>query len=252
MNKKTNPEIKILPDKPALAAEAAKRFVLLAQTAVEQNGRFTVALSGGSTPRALHELLAQTPLRDQVAWEKVIIFWGDERFVPPDDADSSYLMARETLLDHVPIPSRNIHRVPTVGITPETAAQQYTSTLQSVCGESVPRLDLILLGMGPDGHTASLFPGHPEVVNPSEKLVAAVTNSPKPPPLRLTFTYKLINAAKNVIFLVAGADKAEMVKSVLGEETAVGFPPPAKLVQPSNGKLLWLLDKSAAQQLPNQ
>lgn len=240
------PEIKILPDKPALAAEAARRFVLLAQAAVAENGRFTVALSGGSTPRTLHQLLAQPPLRDQVPWQKVFVFWGDERFVPPDDADSSYLMARETLLDHVPIPPQNIHPVPTVDITPETAAQQYTSTLQSLFGESVPRFDLILLGMGPDGHTASLFPGHPEVVKPGDKLVAVVFDSPKPPPTRLTFTYQLLNAAKNVIFLVAGADKAAMVRQVLVGGTAV-VPPPASLVQPANGKLTWLLDMSAAQ-----
>lgn len=244
MKKKTNLEIKILPDKPALAAEAARYFVSLARTAVDKNGRFCVALSGGSTPRALHQLLAQPPLRDQVAWQKVIIFWGDERFVPLDDADSSFLMAQETLLKHVPIPPQNIYPPPTVGLTLATAVHQYSSTLQAVFGESIPRFDLILLGMGPDGHTASLFPGQPEVVTPSDQLVAAVTNSPKPPPLRLTFTYKLLNAAKNVIFLVAGTDKSEMVRQVLEAGTAV-VPPPASLVQPNNGTLTWLLDKSA-------
>ncbi len=252
MKKKTNLEIKILPDKPALAAEAARHFVLLARTAVEKNGRFCVALSGGSTPRALHQLLAQPPLRDQVPWQKVIIFWGDERFVPLDDADSSFLMAQETLLKHVPIPPQNIYPAPTVGLTLATAVHQYTSTLQTVLGAAVPRFDLILLGMGPDGHTASLFPGQPEVVMPSDQLVTAITNSPKPPPLRLTFTYKLLNAAKNVIFLVAGADKSEMVRQVLGEGTAVVPPLPAQLVQPNSGKLTWLLDESAAQNCLNQ
>lgn len=242
-------EIKILPDKSALAAEAAQRFVLLAQEAVVRNGRFTIALSGGSTPRALHQLLAQPPLRDQIPWQNVFVFWGDERFVPLDDADSSYLMAKETLLARVPIPPDNIFPTPTVNLTPNAAAQQYATSMQTMFGESVPRFDLILLGMGPDGHTASLFPGQPEVVNPSDKLVAVVQNSPKPPPLRLTFTYKLLNAAANIIFLVAGADKAEMVKLVLGEETAVAPPPPAKLVQTSSGSLTWLLDAAAARQL---
>lgn len=190
-------------------------------------------------------------MRDQIPWQNVFVFWGDERFVPLDDADSSYLMAKETLLARVPIPPDNIFPTPTVNLTPNAAGLQYTTSMQTMFGEPEPRFDLILLGMGPDGHTASLFPGQPEVVNPSDKLVAVVQNSPKPPPLRLTFTYKLLNAAANIIFLVAGADKAEMVKKVFWKATAVA-PPPAKLVQPNNGNLTWLLDTSAAKQLEHE
>ncbi len=241
----SNLEIKVLSDKTALAAEAAQRFVTLAQEAVKKNGRFIVALSGGSTPKAMHQLLAQSPLREAVPWQNALVFWGDERFVPPDHPDSSYLMARETLLDFVPIPPQQIYPVPTVGLTPEAAAAQYSESLRAVFKGQLPRFDLILLGMGPDGHTASLFPGQPEVVKSSDRWVAVVPNSPKPPPLRLTLTYRIINQAAHVIFLVAGVDKAEMVGRVLGATAVTPLPPAAK-VQPVDGKLTWLLDSSAA------
>src|SRR3954464_13756553 len=185
----------ILPDPTALADEAARRFVALAQAAIADHGRFTVALSGGSTPRALYERLAHPPPSEAVDWSNPHALWGDERTVPPDDIESSYRMARETLLAHVPIPAANIYPVPTVGGTPEAAARAYEETLIAVFGADLPRFDLILLGIGPDGHTASLFPGHPEPVRPSAALAVAVHNAPKPPPVRITFTYKLINAA---------------------------------------------------------
>jgi 6-phosphogluconolactonase len=241
-------EIVVLPDPAALADEAARRFVALARAAVAAHGRFTVALSGGSTPRALHERLARPPLCDVVDWANVHIFWGDERMVPPDDPESSYRMARETLLQHVPIPAANIYPVPTVGGTPEAAAKAYQETILAVFGADLPRFDLILLGMGPDGHTASLFPGQPEVIRPSEMLVAAVHNAPKPPPTRVTFTYKLINAAANVIFLAAGADKAAILREVLRGPIDVARLP-AQGVWPERGELAWLVDAAAAKEL---
>jgi 6-phosphogluconolactonase len=240
--------IVILPDQEALADEAARRFVALAQAAVADHGRFTVALSGGSTPRALYSRLAQSPLSDSVDWANVHVFWGDERMVPPDDIESSYRMARETLLADVPVPAANIYPIPTVGGTPEAAASAYEETLAAVFGADLPRFDLILLGIGPDGHTASLFPGHPEPVRPSDALVVAVHNAPKPPPVRVSFTFRLINAAANVLFVVAGADKAAALREVLHGPIDVARLP-AQGVRPSHGALVWLADAAVAQAL---
>jgi 6-phosphogluconolactonase len=238
-------ELVVLPDGAAVAEEAARRFVALAQAAIENNGRFSLALSGGSTPRALYERLAQPPHRDQVDWEHIHVYWGDERYVPPDDPESCFRMAREALLAHVPIPAANIYPMPTVGGTPEGAAGAYAETLVATFGAELPRFDLILLGMGPDGHTASLFPGHPEAVAPSDELVIAVHDSPKPPPTRISFTFKLIDAAANVLFLITGADKSATLRDVLH-----GPHDPAKLpaqgVRPAQGALVWLVDAAAA------
>jgi 6-phosphogluconolactonase len=241
-------DLVILPDPAALADEAARRFVALAQAAVADQGRFTVALSGGSTPRALYERLAQSPLNEAIDWANVHIFWGDERMVPPDDIESSYRMARETLLAHVAIPAANIYPVPTIGGTPEAAASAYEETITAVFGTDAPRFDLILLGIGPDGHTASLFPGQPEVVRPSAALAVAVHNAPKPPPTRVTFTYTLINAAANVLFVVSGADKVAALQAVLRGPVDVARLP-AQGVRPKQGALVWLVDAAVAKNL---
>jgi 6-phosphogluconolactonase len=240
-------ELVVLPDAAALAEAAAQRFVALASAAIVEHGRFRVALSGGSTPRAMHEQLAQQH-HSEVDWERVEIFWGDERYVPPDDPESSYRMARETLLARVPIPAANIYPISTVGSTPEAAAQAYAETLTAVFGAEPPRFDLIFLGIGSDGHTASLFPGHLEVVAPSNVLVTAVYGAPKPPPTRLTFTYQVLNAAANVIFVVAGADKAAALREVLhGPQDMARLP--AQGVRPTAGALTWLVDAAAAKEI---
>jgi 6-phosphogluconolactonase len=240
-------ELMMLADPATLAKEAAQRFVELSDTAIKDHGCFRVALSGGSTPRATHERLAHQHC-DDIDWNHVEVFWGDERFVPPDDPESLFRMARETLLDHVPIPAANIFPMPTVGGTPEAAARAYAETLAATCSAALPRFDLIFLGMGPDGHTASLFPGQLEVVAPSGDLVAAIYGAPKPPPTRLTFTYKLLNAAANVIFLVAGADKAPTLRAVLrGPDDVTHLP--AQGVRPTAGALTWLVDQAAAREL---
>jgi 6-phosphogluconolactonase len=241
-------DLVILPNPAALADQAAHRFVALAQAAVADHGRFTVALSGGSTPRALYQRLAQSPLSESVDWANVHVFWGDERMVPPDDIESSYRMARETLLAHVPIPAANIYPIPTVGGTPEAAASAYAETLMAVFNAALPRFDLILLGIGPDGHTASLFPGQPETVRPSAALVVAVHNAPKPPPARVSFTYTLINAAAHVLFVVAGEDKAVALRQVLRGTIDVARLP-AQGVQPKQGTLVWLVDAAVAKEL---
>lgn len=248
MNEPERGELIILPDQAALAEEAARRFVALAQAAIANHGRFTVALSGGSTPRALYQRLAQPSLSAAVDWANVLVFWGDERMVPPDDIESSYRMARETLLAHVPLPAANIYPVPTIGGTAEAAASAYEETLTAAFGTDLPCFDLILLGIGPDGHTASLFPGQPEVVRPSAALASAVHNAPKPPPARVTFTYTLINAAANVLFLVSGADKAAALKGVLRGPVDVARLP-AQGVRPKQGALVWLVDAEVAESL---
>lgn len=241
-------ELIVLPDSAALAEDAARRFVALAQAAIADHGRFMVALSGGSTPRALYQRLAQSPLSESVDWANVHVFWGDERMVPPDDSESSYRMARETLLAHVSIPAAHIYPVPTVGGTAEAAAIAYEETLIAVFGADLPRFDLILLGIGPDGHTASLFPGQPEVVRPSAALAVAVHNAPKPPPLRVSFTFTLINAAANVLFVVAGADKAAALREVLRGSLDVARLP-AQGVRPTQGMLVWLVEAAVAKEL---
>jgi len=241
-------ELVVLPTPAVLADEAARRFADLAQAAIQHNGRFTVALSGGSTPRALHQRLAQPPFSSTIDWAKVLVFWGDERFVPPDSEDSCFRMARETLLDFVPIPAANIFPVPTVGGTPDHAASAYAETLVAQFDSEAPRFDLILLGMGPDGHTASLFPGHPEPSAPSDRLVIAVHNALKPPPTRISLTYKVLNAADHVIFLVAGADKASTLRGVLRGPIVIAQLP-AQGVRPEHGELVWLVDQAAAQEL---
>jgi 6-phosphogluconolactonase len=239
--------IRVVQDPAALAVEAAERFVALAAAAIQAHGRFRVALSGGSTPRAMHQYLAEHH-RDDVDWANVEVFWGDERFVPLDHPDSCYRMARETLLDHVHILAANIYPMPTVGSTPEECASAYAETLTAVFGTDLPRFDLIFLGMGPDGHTASLFPGHPEVVAPTDALVAPVYNSPKPPPTRVTFTYRLLNNAAQIIFLAGGSDKAATLRDVL-EGPANRVQLPSQGVVPTNGQLTWLVDQAAAAQL---
>ncbi|MGH2593851.1 MAG: 6-phosphogluconolactonase [Anaerolineae bacterium] len=250
-------EIVVLPDLNAVAREAADRWIALARESIAARGRFTVALSGGSTPRALFSLLASEAHRDLVEWGRTIVFWSDERCVPPDHADSNYGMAREALLSKVPIPAWNVHRM-RGEVDPEQAALEYEQTVWREAGAptsvggteptkvGVPSFDLILLGMGPDGHTASLFPGTP-AVHERTRLVAA-NFVPKLNAHRITFTPPLINAAAHVMFLVAGSDKADVLRAVLEGE----FKPdvlPAQLVKPVEGQLTWLVDRAAGMHL---
>jgi 6-phosphogluconolactonase len=238
------PEIAVFDDAAALADAAAEAVVECAAEAVADHARFTVALAGGSTPRATYERLAQPPFRDRLDWERTWVFFGDERVVPPDHPDSNYRMAHEALLAKVPIPAGQVARIRGEAEDPEVAASDYTRLLSHVfkCRRGqVPRFDLVLLGMGVDGHTGSLFPGSPvlkEVFRP----VAAVHAAAALIPERITFTLPLINAAARVMFLVAGAEKAKMLKAVLKEPTSAL---PAALVRP-NGRLTWLLDRPAA------
>ena len=230
----------ILEHPQALAKEAAQRFLNLARASINKQGYFTVALSGGSTPKQMYELLSEPPFKDAVNWSKVYIFFGDERFLDPDNTESNYFMAKETLFSKVPIPSDNIFPFRTIDITPEEASKEYEQTLKSFfIGE--PKFDLVLLGMGHDGHTASLFPNYPEIKIPPDRFVSTVYNAPKLPPTRLTLTLRIINLAQNIIFLVAGESKANALQRVFSNDETL----PAQKVNPAEGHLLWLVDKAA-------
>ena len=234
-----------------LAGAAAAHFVEQAVAAIEARGRFAVALPGGSTPRATYALLAGPEFARRIDWARVHVFWGDERCVPPDHPDSNYSMARETLLDHVPIPVENVHRV-RGEIDPAQAADEYERTLRDFFAtrpgeaEAATCFDLILLGMGGDGHTASLFPGTAAIHEDTRWVVAHFVDQLNA--WRLTLTPIAINAAAQVTFLVAGAGKAERLREVL---TGPLQPDrlPSQIVQPAAGRLLWLLDTAAAAQL---
>ncbi len=233
-------EFKVVSDALCLARLAANRIVALASGAIAARGRFAVALAGGATPRPTYALLAEQPLAQEVEWPRVEVFWGDERCVPPDHLDSNYRMARCALLDHVPIPRENVHRIPGE-LPPQEAAAAYRLELQEALG-AAGHFDLVLLGMGSDGHTASLFPGTAAVDEEERSVVAVYV--PKLGAWRVTLTLPVINAARHVIFLVAGAEKAEVLARVRG-----GEPLPAAKVQPADGQLTWLVDRDAAARL---
>jgi 6-phosphogluconolactonase len=230
--------LQVLPDADALARRAAE---LIAQAVQHTSTRFCIALSGGSTPKTLYTLLAAPEFAPQIEWPRVHVFWGDERCVPPDHPDSNYRMARETLLDYVPIPPENIHRI-AGEFEPAEAAALYEQHLRSFF-DGEPRFDLILLGMGNDGHTASLFP-HTPALHEQERWVVA--NYALAQQLwRVTFTPAAINAAARVMFLVSGAEKAETLRRVLNGPS-MPEELPAQLVQPVSGETTWLLDRAAA------
>ncbi|HSB08298.1 MAG TPA: 6-phosphogluconolactonase [Blastocatellia bacterium] len=259
MLQKPNATVRVYPDAAELALKAARRFARLADQYVIGCGRFTVALSGGSTPRAMFSILAADPFLDTVPWSSIYFFWGDERSVPPDHPDSNYRMATEALLSKVPVPSQNIFRVP-AEMPAQRAAEEYASTLRSFFlsgpGKSktgtaplsnVPRLDLVFLGMGPDGHTASLFP-HTPALHAGEHDIVVANYVEKFKAHRITFTTATINNARNVTFLVAGADKADVLKEVI-EGRLQPDVYPSQLIRPLNGSLLWMIDEPAARLL---
>jgi len=236
----------VLPTAADLFHAAAEEFVRVARTAIGAQGRFAVALSGGSTPKALYSLLA-TNYADFV-WNRVFLFFGDERHVPPTDPESNYRMVNESLLTKIAIPAENVFRVRTENPDATAAAAEYEAQLRrffELKPNEFPRFDLILLGVGPDGHTASLFPDSPALDESSRLVVAnwvAKFNTH-----RITFTFPVLNRAAEVLFLASGADKAEMLHQVL--EGKSNPPLPSQRVQPSDGKLLWMLDEAAAAKL---
>jgi 6-phosphogluconolactonase len=236
-------KFKVVSDVDRLAHAAADWFVSLASAAIAKRGRFAVALAGGSTPRPAYSLLAEQPRAQKVDWGQVEVFWGDERSVPPDHPDSNYRMARRALLDRVPIPGENVHRIQGE-LRPQEAAAAYRLELRNHLGVD-GRFDLILLGMGPDGHAASLFPST-GAVDENERSVIPVYVE-KFDVWRVTLTLPVINKARHVVFLVAGDAKAEALARV-----HAGEPLPAAMVQPADGQLIWLVDRRAAARLSRQ
>ncbi len=231
-------KVGICADAAGLARAVAERFVALAGEAVAARGRFVVALAGGRTPRAAYALLATDPFASRVDWARVHVFWGDERCVPPDHPESNYRMARETLLDQVPIPPARVH--PIQGdLPPARAAVAYEEELGAVLGPE-GRFDLVLLGMGSDGHTASLFPGTPALEERDRAVVAVYVERLRA--WRVTLTLPTINAARHILFVVSGAEKARALARV-----RAGEPLPAGRVRPAGGGPTWLVDRAAAE-----
>ena len=241
-------EIRTLTTPQDLFAAAAEEVVRTANEAVVERGRFTIALAGGSTPRSLYTLLA-TGARSSLPWDRMFFFWGDERHVPPTDPESNYRMAEETLLSKVPVGSANVFRIPAENPDAAAAADAYQQTLRkffNLQSGEFPRFDLILLGMGPDGHAASLFPGTAVLQEKSRLVVANWVEKFKT--YRITLTLPVLNAARCVTFLVSGTEKAAALRAVL-EVDASGEQYPSKLVRPGDGKLIWLVDRAAASEL---
>jgi len=249
MDKRMNPEIRIFKDLEHLSHEAAHLFTEQAASAITDRGRFLVALNGGGTPTRLFQLLGRT-YRDKVDWSKVHVFWGDERCVPLDDPGSNYSQARDVLLNHVPIPDTNIHRVKGE-LEPAQASRDYTLTLKRFASppHEFPRLDLVYLGMGEDGHTASLFPGSP--VDVTEPTLSVTAHYQDRPAIRVTMTQLIFNQARTVIFMATGEKKAEALSEVLSDR----YNPklyPAQRIDLKDGKLIWLVDEEAAHKLPKE
>jgi 6-phosphogluconolactonase len=236
-------EVLICADPAELACEAARRFAELAEVFVADNGRFIVALSGGSTPKAMFSILAEAPYAASLPWRAIHVFWGDERCVPPVHTDSNFRMANESLLSKIVIPPENIHRIPAEDADPNRAAERYSELLRGFFGQDGPHFDLVLLGMGADGHTASLFPGTAALHARHQIVVANYIE--KFQSHRITLTAEAINRARNVIFLVAGADKALALKQVInGPRDTEKYP--SQLIEPNYGTLLWMVDEAAA------
>ena len=235
-------ETKILADAGAVSLAAAREFSRLARESVSAKGEFTVALAGGSTPRGAYQILAKDG--QELPWEKIQVFFGDERAVPPDHADSNYGMARDALLSHVPIPARNVHRMKGE-VEAAAAAEQYEGVVRRHFGlgnGEIPRFDLIMLGMGDDGHTASLFPGS-QALDETARLVVANWVE-KFQQHRLTFTFPVLNNAAEVMFLIAGPSKAKVIGEILRQSAPAGRYP-VQSVKPTAGRVLWLLDRTA-------
>lgn len=251
MPSKLKIEYIVEPDSNALARRAAEQFVAISEQAAAKRGRARIAISGGSTPKAAFQLLADPsePFLGRMPWGKLDLYWVDERTVPPDHPESNFRMTREAMLDRVPLKPEQIHRMEGE-LEPEVAAARYESLLRNTFrleGAETPRFDLVQLGMGDDGHTASLFP-HTEAIHEMSRLVTA-NKVPQKDTWRITLTWPVINQASSVFFLIGGANKAELVKEVF---TGPRDPErlPSQLIWPSSGILTLVLDKDAAALLP--
>ncbi len=245
------PDIRIHSDSQAGAEAAAACVLEVGTEAVRTNGRFLIALSGGTTPETLYKTLASPAFADRFDWSLATFFFGDERCVPLNDPRSNYALADKTLFTPLKITPSQVYRMAGESSDPQAAASEYEQQLRlatKTLPSTQPSLDLVLLGLGEDGHTASLFPG--ASVLRDHQHVIAVTQSPKDPPTRLTMTLGVINRASVILFLVAGSGKAGVVRAILAPKTEAERQLPASLVQPEQGRLIWFLDRAAAAELP--
>ena len=239
--------VQVYPNTEGMVKAGASLFMDHASTAISDRGTFSVVLSGGGTPKPLFEFLATDKSADLLDWSRIHFFWGDERTVPPDNSESNYQQAYQTLLGPRLIQPGNIHRIKGE-LDPVKAASLYQKEISELLLESPPRFDLVFLGMGGDGHTASLFPGTKVVSDPRDYQWVAANQVPQQDTWRITFTPQLINAARTVIFLVSGQNKAQTLKRVL-EGPFLPETYPAQLIKPDHGKLIWLVDQGAASNL---
>jgi 6-phosphogluconolactonase len=238
------PDVRVFSDLNELSLRAAETAARTINDSIRSTGRCALVLSGGRTPRTFYRLLAST-FRDQIPWSSLHVFWGDERYVPPDDPHSNYRLAKDSLLDHVPCPARNIHPMPTHFPSPDAAARDYERLLKEYFGTDWPHFDLILLGLGEEGHTASLFPQSPALSETTRWVVAV--EAPTHPRVRLTLTLPALTRAANIYVLVAGSNKAPALHRVL-----MGHPNPrtypAAGIRLTNARLIWWVDREAADQ----
>jgi 6-phosphogluconolactonase len=237
---KAGGQTRVLSGREEVARAAAEIVLAASGRAVDERGTFSIALSGGSTPAGLYRLLGSDPYRSAIAWEKVHLFWADERCVPPDHEDSNYRLAHEALLSKVVVPPGHVHRIRGED-GPDAAAVAYELELRGFSGGAVPVFDLVILGVGEDGHTASLFPGDAMVRHPERLAVPVYRTSGHS---RVSLTLAVLNRARQVVFLATGAKKSRIVAAVRSDDSAGEYP--AGLVRPDAGGLLWLLDREAA------
>src|SRR5580698_439213 len=238
-------DTRILPDIDALSRAALEELLGDLKNAIKQRGRGAIALSGGHTPEKMYSLWAATEkYRSETDWDRVHFFWGDERYVPQDDPLSNFRMTRETLLANVPIPAANIHAAPTNLPTPERAAEAYNQDLRKFFGSRAPAFDVTLLGLGPEGHTASLFPDSAALEEKSRWVVPVQVAAV--PPNRLTFTLPVLNSSRNTYFLVAGENKRPILPALRAEPDTRPSAYPAGRIRPTDGRVLWFLDQAAA------
>lgn len=245
MNTATDSVLQIYADKEAISRQVALATIELIKATLAERPRFSIALAGGSTPRMLYSMLA-SEFKQEIPWDKLLIFWGDERYVSHDHEKSNYRMAREAMLDHVDTPASQIFPMPTQPTNPRDAAESYAVTLKEALAPCDDRFDLVLLGMGDDGHTASLFPGSPALQEEDRTVLAAP--APVDPKQRITLTYPILNKSRNVFFLVAGEDKAPGLLCAMSRPSEITECPSGRVV-PTDGNLIWFVDEAASRLL---
>lgn len=239
-------DTRIFPDLETLSVAAMDEMMRIVSETISLRGRFTVALSGGHTPVRMFHLWADKPYRDDTPWEKVHLFWGDERYVPHQDERSNFRLARDAFISRVPIPASNVHPIPTLSTSPDTSSETYEKELRDFFGSEPPQIDLQLQGVGAEGHTASLFPDSPALFEKRRWVLPVIPPSDVNPPVeRITMTPVVLNRGRNTFFLVSGEDKRQVVAGLRAETSPQTSRLPAAHIQPP-GPVLWFLDRAAA------